>query len=133
MRVVPQTSGRLPGRGTDVKRATAAGDGEQGKVPCHLAAVESKALQDCPSLVAHMVTIRYDDGASRSTGTLYVKIQGPNWYVTVKDPDARLQMTGIGASFDDALAAVELMLGMEKPPWEVDRWAERQEPRKKTK
>jgi hypothetical protein len=96
------------------------GGGVQATGPRHLAAVESVILHSLPAVVAHLAVTRYDDGTPRRPGWITVSAQGAVWRVVAKDPDAGASLMSTGNSVDDALALMELLLGAEDAPWEVD-------------
>jgi len=67
--------------------------------------------------MAALITVRYSDGTPRKTGSLLLRMQGTSYQLILKDPSARMELSAVGLTVDDAYAALELLLGMERPPW----------------
>jgi len=97
-----------------------------GTGPVHLAPIESRVFGGLMNIVAHLAEVRYDDGSPRQPGTLFIKTLGGAWSVTAKEPDAGAALPVVANTLDDALAALDLLLGADDAPWEVDPWARRQ-------
>lgn len=98
----------------------------QGGGPEHLAAVESNVLHALANIIAHCAVVRYEDGSPRQPGWVTVRTLGGAWQVTAKDPDAGCQLVSVANTVDDALAQLDLLLGADDAPWELDPWAKRQ-------
>lgn len=75
--------------------------------------------------------VKYDDGGPRQPGTLMIGTQGSMWRASVTEPDECLKLVMISAELDDVLAGLELALGSESIPWEIDTYAMSRRPRKK--
>jgi len=99
--------------------------------PVHLAAAESKLFASLPSVMAHLITTRWDDGTTRTPGKLFLETVGTAFLLTAKEPDAGLQLRVSAGSLDDALAALDLALAAPDAPWEIDRWAQKNQAGKK--
>lgn len=76
-----------------------------------------------PHLVEHLAVNRYEDGETRTPGTMLLKSLGTAWVVVLKEPDSCLQMQTTAATLDDALVLADLLLGSDGAPWEPDPWA----------
>jgi len=98
----------------------------QGSGPEHLAAMETRVFGALPNIIAHCGVVRYEDGTPRQPGWVTVRTLGGAWQVTAKEPDAQCQLVSVANTLDDALAQLDLLLGAEDAPWEVDPWARRQ-------
>lgn len=105
------------------QRVVKSGAGATGG-PVHLAAVESVLFAKLPRIVEHLVTTRYADGSPRRPGLLMLNVLGAAWQVRVTEPDVSAKLTCVAETLDDALALVELHLGSEDAPWEVDAYAQ---------
>ena len=101
------------------KRVVSSGDGS-GCRPRHLAALDSPAFALFPRIMEHLAVNRFDDGTVRLPGTVILRCEGSNWKAIAKEPSSRLMLVTVGATLDDALAALELLLGAEEAPWEDD-------------
>lgn len=86
-----------------------------------------------PAVMSALAAVRYSSGKPREPGWLMIRMQGVLFQVILKDPASGMELQGIGATIDDAFATVELCLGMEKPPWQLDKYAKQREVRKKGK
>lgn len=102
-----------------------------GTLATHLAAVETNVFDRLPSIVAQIVTTKYDDGDARQPGSLFISTQGSMWKATVTEPDSCLKLTMMAPTLDDALAGLELALAAESIPWEVDAYAMSRRPKNK--
>jgi len=103
---------------------------EPGAGPLHVAPIETNVLGGFANLISHLVELRYEDGTPRRTGWVLIKTLGPSWVTEVKEPTAGVRMTVTGPTIDDMLALVDLVLGADEPPWEVDPWAKPQNSKK---
>lgn len=104
---------------------------EGGKAPAHLANPESKLLLRFPHLLAFLSATAYDDAAPRRPGWVTVKTEGASWKIQAKDPDSGMQLQVTAQSLDDAITGLNLLLGSEDAPWEVDPWARERKAKKK--
>lgn len=95
-----------------------------------LADVGTAVLKAFPHLMKQLTVVKYDDGDPRVPGALFVSTLGSMWKVTVTEPDSCLKLSVINGSLDDALAGLELALGAESIPWEVDAYAHTRKKRK---
>lgn len=125
--------GSVPHGGSVMRKPTTASPGEQEKEPDNLAAVETRLFHEYPGLMGALVTIRYSNGEPREPGMVMIRVQGTTFQVILKDPSTKKELPAVGQTIDDAFAALELMLGMERPPWSRDRFAEEREARKPRK
>lgn len=112
------------------KKSVAAAKGPNNG-PVHLAAVETEVLGEFPHIIAHCSVVRYDDGEPRQPGWLVTRTLGASWQIVAKDPDAGAQLSSVGPTHDDALAGLELLLGSDDAPWEVDKWLSQGKAKKK--
>jgi len=96
-----------------------------------LASAHSVLLMRFPNLMKQMSVVKYEDDTPRKPGSLFVSTQGSMWRVTVTEPDVYLKLTMMAAELDDALAGIELALGSESIPWELDQYAASRAPKKK--
>jgi hypothetical protein len=95
----------------------------QGAGPEHLAAMETRVFGDLGNITAHCAVVRYEDGSPRQPGWVTMRTLGGAWQVTAKEPDAGCQLVSVANTLDDALAQLDLLLGAEDAPWELDPWA----------
>lgn len=84
-----------------------------------------------PNLLQQLTVVKTDDGEVRTPGGLLVSTQGGMWKLSVTEPDACLKLPFLAQYLDDALAGMELALGSDSIPWEVDQWALSRRPKKK--
>lgn len=110
------------------KRVALSGGAGDGK-PRHLAALDSPAFRLFPRILEHLAVNRFEDGTVRIPGTVICRVEGSNWKVIAKEPSSAVQLIVIGATVDDALAGLELLLGAEEAPWEEDPNAWQPKPR----
>lgn len=110
------------------KTSTAAAGDANHRVP-----IETETFVDLMPLVEHCALIKYDDGDPREPGWITIKTQGAAWCVQVKDPDAAVSFTAVGATLDKALETAALLLGCDEAPWEPDVWLAQKKRPKKTK
>ena len=108
---------------TRVKKRTP--QATQGAGPVHLAAMETIIFDRVPNITAHCATVRYEDGTPRQPGWITIRTLGGAWQVTAKEPDACCQLVSVAQTLDDALAQLDLLLGADEAPWELDPWAKR--------
>lgn len=101
--------------------------------PQHLAPLTSKVFARLPNLVLHMAVVRYEDGTPRQPGRLFFGTIGGSWQVTASEPSAGLRMNAVAATLDDALAALDALLGSPDAPWESDPYGQRQAHKKGNK
>lgn len=94
---------------------------------------DSKVLAKFPILRQHLTVRVYEGGEARQTSLLMVSVIGSMWRVTLKDRDSCTQLPVLGATVDEALAAMEVALSSDKTPWEPDAWAADRQPKKKSK
>jgi len=99
----------------------------QGTGPTHLAPVESIVFGSFPNIMAHLTVVRYDDGTPRQPGTIFLRTLGAAFQITATAPDAQCRLPVVGNTIDDALAALDLMLGADDAPWEIDPYAKARE------
>lgn len=116
----PQDGGRYTEWKPWMKKRTVRTDGTAG--PVHLAPMESNYLTQIQPIVAHCATCRYSDGSPRRPGWITVSTAGTSWVVTAKEPDAAAQLRVTGATLDEALDMLSLLLDSEDAPWEPDRF-----------
>lgn len=90
-------------------------------------------LVNSPLLAEHITLTRYEDGTARTPGSFKVDNLGTAFRVTVYDHDAGLRCPVTGPTLEEALEAVEVMLGTIDAPWEVDRFLSEQNAKKKPK
>ena len=95
-----------------------------------LAAKSSVLFQGFPHLLDQLTVVKLDDESPRTPGGLLVSTQGSMWKVSVTEPDPCLKLTFLAQFLDDALAGLELALGSESIPWEIDQWAMSRKPKK---
>lgn len=110
------------------KRVASSGGGGESK-PCHLAALDSPAFRLFPRILEHLAINRFEDGTPRLPGTVICRVESANWKVIAKEPSSQLQLVVIGATVDDAMAGLELLLGAEEAPWDDDPNAWQPKPR----
>jgi len=117
-----------------MKKRVAVSGGGDGNRPCHLAALDSPAFKLFPRILEHLAVTRFEDGSTRLPGTVICRVESANWKVIAKEPSSQLQLTVIGATIDDALAGLELLLGSEEAPWDDDpnAWVPKPRGRKNT-
>jgi hypothetical protein len=90
--------------------------------PVHLAPMETKLLAQLHALVAHMATLRYDDGDPRRPGEIRIRPAGAMWVAEALDYDAACRLQCIQSELDDAMAGLHLLLETEDAPWEQCPW-----------
>jgi len=99
----------------------------------HLAPLESTLFGSVLPFLQHLSIVRWDDGTPRTPGTAILKTDGASWKCVLKEPDAKLQLPLMAATFDDLIALAALSLEGEEAPWEHDKWAyDRAKPGKKS-
>jgi hypothetical protein len=103
-----------------VKRRNVAGGASELSLPLPLA---STVLKKFPRFLEFLGAAVYDDGSPRQLGRISLSGDMMAFTAILSDPDAFARVTIRGADFDSLLAAIELHLGAENAPWEVDRWA----------
>jgi len=124
----------LPGESTyatviEMKKKKVGG-GANG--PVHLAPMESVLLGAHHSIVAHMATLKYDDGDPRRPGEFRIRPAGAMWVAEALDYDARCSLQCVQATLDDAVAGLALLLEADDAPWQPCSWMkEPPAPRKK--
>lgn len=101
--------------------------------PVHLAPMETTIMGQVHALVAHMATLRYDDGDPRRPGEVRIRPAGAMWVAEAIDYDAAVRLQCIQASLDDALAGLSLLLETEDAPWEQCPWLKISGAKKATK
>lgn len=62
----------------------------------------------------------WDDGALKGQRCLFVFLEGPAVRVMVKVESPCLKVSAVGRDLDDALAALDVLLGSNDVPWESD-------------
>lgn len=93
------------------------------KKPEELKPYETKVLKGFPRLTAFLTDDWYDDGVRRKRGSMWIDSEGSFFKVLLKEPTLCLCARIRAASIDDVYKAVEMFLGLESPPWEVDEYA----------
>jgi hypothetical protein len=89
-------------------------------------------LGEFPRVTGILLDLQYDsDGSSRMPGTLMVRPSSGLWLLILKDPSSALQVKVQGQTFEDSLAALELLLESPDCPWEHDPYAPAKKPGKK--
>lgn len=96
-----------------------------------LASCATTVFAGFPNLLQQLTVVKTDDGEVRTPGGLLVSTQGGMWKLSVTEPDACLKLPFLAQYLDDALAGMELALGSDSIPWEVDQWALSRRPKKK--
>lgn len=122
-------AGEHPLKERRVKRRTPA---EVGLPPIPLPS-DSKLFHKLPLLREFLSATAYDDQSIRTPGYFTMRNRGGSYEVTVYDPDAGLRCAVRAATIDDAFAGVELLLGAENAPWEVDSYLSDQLAKKRKK
>jgi len=90
-----------------------------------------KMLQRCDRLADLLCSGAWDDGALKGQRTLMVFIDGGMVRCIVKVESPPLKMSAIGKNLDEALVALDALLGSSDPPWEQDTYRNGKPPRKK--
>lgn len=93
--------------------------------PTSAADLSSVCFARLPHVLEHLAVVRYEDGSPRQPGSIFVRTLGVAWAVTAMDPDSGCRLPVVANSLDDALAALDLLLGAEDAPWEVDPYNKR--------
>lgn len=96
----------------------------------HLAAMETELFREHMAIVEFLALMQYEDGTPRAPGRLVVETRGAGWALLLKDPDSQLQLKAVGITLDDALDALQVHLGSDNAPWELDPWARPKGPAK---
>lgn len=96
-----------------------------------LASNASTVFGGFPNLLQQLTVVKTDDEAPRTPGGLLISTQGSMWKLSVTEPDPCLKLTFLAQFLDDALAGLELALGSDSIPWEIDQWALSRRPKKK--
>lgn len=96
-----------------------------------LAAKSSVVLQGFPHLLEQLTVVKLEDESPRTPGGLLISTQGSMWKLSVTEPDPCLKLTFLAQFLDDALAGLELALGSDSIPWEIDQWALSRRPKNK--
>ena len=74
-------------------------------------------LNNCPSVVEHLVDSTYDDGSLRETSTLTVFIDAGVLKVGLNDRDNRRTLYVSGPDVGSALESLERALRAQAPDW----------------
>lgn len=74
----------------------------------------------CPELATWLCDGSYEDGAAKGEVTVTLRRNVTTISATLKIEDGGLCLRASGDTVDDALVALELMLGASQVPWEVD-------------
>jgi len=90
--------------------------------PVHLAPMESVVLGAYHPLIAHMATLRYEDGDPRKPGEIRLRPAGAMWVCEALDYDARCSLQAVQATLDDTLASIVLLLEQDDAPWQPVTW-----------
>jgi len=93
-------------------------EGELPPIPA--LGVESLIFKKCPLLIEFCAATAYEDGSMRTPGYYTFRNRVVEYEVTVYDPDAGQRMPVRARTVDEVFKAVELFLGAENAPWEVD-------------
>lgn len=94
---------------------------------------ESVVLKRFPRLCEFLTAVYYDDGSPRVPGTVWLKVDGIAFVLTLLDPDACARLNVRAASLDDVLTLTEKLLGSDGAAWELDRYAAEKAAQKKKK
>lgn len=76
--------------------------------------------KSCPTLAGWLCDTVYDDGGVKGEVTLSLKRKGSEVEALLKVEDGALCMRARADTPDDVLAALELLLVTDRPPWEAD-------------
>lgn len=76
----------------------------------------------CPTLAEWVCDACYDDESAKGDVTLTLRRRDGVMSIMLKVEDGGVCLHASGDSPDDALVAVELLLGMDPVPWERDKW-----------
>ena len=96
-----------------------------------LASGASAVFGGFPHLLEQLTVVKLEDESPRTPGGLLVSTQGSMWKLSVTEPDPCLKLTFLAQFLDDALAGLELALGSDSIPWEIDQWALSRRPKNK--
>lgn len=96
-----------------------------------LAAKASTVFGGFPHLLEQLTVVKLEDESPRTPGGLLISTQGSMWKLSVTEPDPCLKLTFLAQFLDDALAGLELALGSDSIPWEIDQWALSRRPKNK--
>jgi len=94
------------------REVTEAREASKGQLPA-----DPWLLNNCPSLVEHMVDVTYDDGALRETSTLTVFIDAGVLKIGLNDRDNRRTLYVSGPDLGAALESLERALKAQTPDW----------------
>ena len=93
---------------------------------------ETKVLKAFPRFTAFLTDQWYDDGTPRERGTVWFDSVGSFFTALLKEHTLGLCARIRAGTIDDLYKAIEVFLGLETPPWEVDKYA-REKAGKKSK
>jgi len=85
-----------------------------------LAAAPGSWQKLCPELASWLCNGQYDDGTVKGEVTITLRRNVTTIAATLKVEDGGLCLRASGDTPDDALVALELLLGAAKVPWEAD-------------
>lgn len=98
--------------------------------PQSTASLDTKLFTKLSPILEHCAVTRYDDGTSRQTGWITLRVLGTQWQVQVKDPATGLSFSTLAPSVDNALVLSASLLASPDCPWEEDPWLKGQKKKK---
>jgi hypothetical protein len=103
--------------------------GKPGDVP----PVVSVVFKKFPRTLAFLHDRWYDDDSPRYPGSIWIDSDVGAFKAMLKEPSLLLCARIRAATLDDLIAAVEVFLGLDSPPWEHDQYAAERVLQKKKK
>lgn len=94
--------------------------------------VQSVLLAKTPNLLLHCAMLQYSDGSGRKPGYITIRTQGDQWQVTATDVDVGAILRTEEATLDDALIALEVLMGDSAVPWVLAPWLKPEGKKKKS-
>lgn len=79
-----------------------------------------------PMLLEFTSATTYEGGLLRTPGYFTIRTRWTEWECTLYDPDAGMRLPVRAPTVDDLMVAVEVALGTQEAPWEVDRYLSEQ-------
>ena len=79
-----------------------------------------------PLLLEFISATTYEGGLVRTPGYFTLRTKWTEWEGTLYDPDAGMRLPVRAPTVDDLMVALEVALGTQEAPWEVDRYLSEQ-------
>lgn len=114
----------------EVKRMKKPVRPEPAAMPDVLPLYECRILKKFPLLTRFLTDRWYEDGSPRTPGSMWLDSDQTSFTIMLKEKTTFMQARFRAATMDDVYAAVEMFLGLDAPPWELDEYALSRAPKK---